>query len=175
MLPTVTAQVASTTEEMVRHLGGLALDDAAATIGMMEAALAAEVMVEMDNEKSAAIMGLVDSEKGALIMAKMPAELAVWMMGAMEVGKVSDVWSRVEKVKAGEIMEMVPIEIAVKVVEMVSEERLVPRLPEAYRSCTWTPGIGLRYLPTWSLQRLPGPMKTSPSTRWRRPGRASGP
>lgn len=175
MRPTVTAQVASTTEEMVRHLGGLALDDAAATIGMMEAALAAEVMVEMDNEKSAAIMGLVDSEKGALIMAKMPAELAVWMMGAMEVGKVSDVWSRVEKVKAGEIMEMVPIEIAVKVVEMVSEERLVPRLPEMSPEKLWEfplellieklPGVPVMHLDSWNRPQVPADLVPAEITR----------
>jgi PGF-pre-PGF domain-containing protein len=175
VLPTVAAQVASTTEEMVRHIGGLTLDDAAATVGTMEEALAAGVMVEMDNEKSADIMGLVDSEKGALIMAEMPAELAVWMMGAMEVEKVSDMWSRVEKVKAGEIMEMVPIEIAVKVVEMISEERLVPRLPEMSPQKLWEfplellmeklPGVPVMHLDSWNRPPVPADLVPAETTR----------
>jgi len=81
-LSTVVAQIASTTEEMVRHLGQLTLDDAAATVGMTEAALAADVMVEMDNEKSAAMMELVCSKRGALIMAERPAELAVGLVSS---------------------------------------------------------------------------------------------
>jgi flagellar motility protein MotE (MotC chaperone) len=136
-LPTTAAQLATTTEEIVLHLGQLTHDEAAAFVDEMEVTQAADVLVEMDNETAVAIMGKVDSEKGSLIMAEMTVELAVWMMGAMDIDKVSDVWSRVEKVRAGEILEQVPLETAVQVVGTVSEERLVPRLPEMGPEKLW--------------------------------------
>ena len=173
---TVTAtQLATTTEEMVRQLGQLTPGEAAALVGNMEAMLAAEVMVEMDNEKAAAIMEVIDSEIGSLIMAEMPAELAVWMMGAMAIEKVSDIWSRVEKVRAGEIMEIVPIETAVKVVAMVSEERLVPRLPEMSPEKLWEfplellidklPGVSVMQLDSWNPPEVPASLSPAETTR----------
>jgi PGF-pre-PGF domain-containing protein len=175
ILPQSAAQIATSTEAIVRDLDQITLEQAAEVVSGMEVELAAVVMVEMDNKKAAAIMEQVDSEKGSLIMGEMPLEFAVAMMGAMNIEKASDIWSQVEKVRAGQIMEMVPTEIAIEVVSMVSEERLVPRLSEMSPQKLWEmpfeflanklPSVPVMHLASWNRPEPPDDLPPLENTR----------
>ncbi len=79
-----------------------------------------------------------------------------------------------EKSKAGEIMEQVPIETATKVMELVSEERLVPRLPEMSAEKLWElplellidklPSVPIMHLDPWLSPRVPSDLSPAETT-----------
>ena len=155
----------TTIEAMARELEGVDTGKAAETLAEMDALQAAWVMEQMGTEKGAAAMGNMPGHKASLIMEKMSTDKAVAMMGAMDVTRASDVWSQVEKVKAGTLMERVPAEKAAEIVALVSEERLVPRLPEISPAKLWEmplqllmdklPTVPVMHLDSWNRPPVP--------------------
>jgi hypothetical protein len=88
------------------------------------------------------------------------------MMGAMDVAKASDIWGDMEPVKAGAVMEDVPVDTADEIVKLVSEDRLVARLPEMSAQKLWD-------LPLELLLRKPPSVDAMQLDFWNRPEVAS--
>ncbi|PKB79455.1 MAG: hypothetical protein BZY88_13225 [SAR202 cluster bacterium Io17-Chloro-G9] len=146
-IPQVQAQVATSTDAVlpptttVAAIEAMSIDMAVETVGQMTQEEAVHVFNEMGTAK------------------------VVEMMGKMDVVKVSAIWGDMEPPKAGAVMEDVPVETASQIVGLVSEDRLVARLPEMSAQKLWQippellhdrmPGVNAMHLNAWTRPQVP--------------------
>ena len=131
-------------------------------------------------------------EQAVHVFNEMSTAKVVEMMGKMDISQVSTIWGDMAPPKAGAVMEDVPIETATQIVGLVSEDRLVARLPEMSPQKLWQippellhdrmPGVNAMHLNAWTrslktCRRLSPakPPMTGPSTSCQRPEATSGP
>ena len=176
-IPQIQAQVATSTD------AAFPSTTTVATIEAMTIDEAVEAVDKMTEEQAVHVYNEMNTAK------------VVEMMGKMDVVKVSAIWGDMEPPKAGAVMEDVPVETASQIVGLVSEDRLVARLPEMTPQKLWQippellhdrmPGVNAMHLNAWTRphipEDLPAPIPTArpptigPSTSCPRPGATSGP
>ena len=146
-IPHVQAQVATTT------VAGLPSTTTVAAIEAMTIDMAVETVVQMTEEQAVHVFNEMSTAK------------VVEMMGHMDVVKVSSIWGDMDPPKAGAVMEGVPVETAIQIVGLVSEDRLVARLPEMSPQKLWQippqllhdrmPGVNAMHLNAWTRPQVP--------------------
>ena len=104
-------------------------------------------------------------EQAVHVFNEMSTAKVVEMMGKMDISQVSTIWGDMAPPKAGAVMEDVPIETATQIVGLVSEDRMVARLPEMSPQKLWQippellhdrmPGVNAMHLNAWTRPQVP--------------------
>lgn len=137
----------------------------------------AEVLGRLAIDKAELVIEQMESEPAARLMERVSTDKGVELIGVIPGAQSADIWSLMEKVKAGELMDEAPLDWAVQVVGLVSEERLIPRLPEVSPDRLWDmpletlldrlPNVPVMQLDRWNrpdvLDDLPAPTGTEVS------------
>ena len=127
----------ATNEQAAEVFDQLSEAKGVAMMAEMEPKKAGAILEDMTLEKAVAMVEGQENDKASRMFEEMSTPKVVKMMGVMEIGKVSDVWSMMAPVKAGDVFEEVPSETGTDIVKLVSEERLIPRLPEVTAPKLW--------------------------------------
>jgi hypothetical protein len=146
-IPRAQAQVATSTDAV------LPSTTTVAAIEAMAIDMAVETVEKMTEEQAVHVFNEMSTAK------------VVEMMGKMDVVKVSAIWGDMEPPKAGAVMEDVPVETASQIIGLVSEDRLVARLPEMTPQKMWQispellqdrmPGVNAMHLNAWTRPQVP--------------------
>ena len=127
----------ATTDQMVQLFDVLGTAKGAAMMGVMEPVTASHVIEGMRIDKAVEVVSEMQEPKASLVFEKMTTGKAVEMMGKMDIAKASRVWGGMSPLPAGAVFEEVPVDIGVDIIDLLPEEKLIPRLPEVSPQRLW--------------------------------------